>query len=110
MEYHYPDDADGDALRAVASLGYDMTKPMDIDFCVDVPDSEIGERVAELVSRSGYRTNLDYDKEDDAWTCYCTKCMVPTYEAVVGAQKELDELSGPLGGRSDGWGTFGTTA
>jgi hypothetical protein len=33
--------------------------------------------------------------------------MVPTYEVVVAAQKELDELSAPLGGHSDGWGTLG---
>jgi hypothetical protein len=51
----------GDALRSVASMGCDMTKPMEIDFFVD------------------------------AWDCYCTKLMVPTYEAICEAQSELDE-------------------
>ena len=83
MVYHYPNDDDGDALRKVASMGCDMTRPMDIDFFVEVPSQEAGELVAEPASRSGYRTNVDHDDEDDAWTCYCTKRMVPTYEAVL---------------------------
>jgi hypothetical protein len=109
MDHLYPNDADGDALRRVVAMGCDMTKSMDIDFFVDVPSREVGERVAELASRCGYRTRLDHDDEDDAWSCSCTRRMVPTYEAVLGAQRELDELSRPLGGCIDGWGTWGTS-
>jgi hypothetical protein len=36
-----------------------------------------------------------------------TRLMVPTYDAVCGAQSELDELSRPMDGRTDGWGTEG---
>ena len=32
----YPNDGDGDALRRVAERS-DMSKPMDIDFALDVP-------------------------------------------------------------------------
>ena len=107
MGGHYPNDADGDALRRIASIVCDMTQPMEIDFIVDVPSQNGGLRVAELATRLGYRTSVEYDEEDDAWTCYCTRLMVPSYEAVCGAQSELDELSRPLGGRADGWGTEG---
>jgi hypothetical protein len=107
MQIQYPDDADGDALRSVASMGCDMTKPMEIDFFVAVPDQEAGQRVAELATGHGYRTKVVFDEEDDAWDCYCTKLMVPTYEAVCGAQSELDELSRPVNGYTDGWGTEG---
>jgi hypothetical protein len=48
-----------------------------------------------------------YDDEDDAWDRHCAKLMVPTYEAVCGAQSELDELSRPVDGYTDGWGTEG---
>jgi hypothetical protein len=107
MKSQYPDDADGEALRRVASMGCDMTEPMEIDFFVAVPDQEAGQRVAELATGHGYRTKLVYDEEDDAWDCYCTKLMVPTYEAVCGAQLELDALSRPVNGYMDGWGTEG---
>jgi hypothetical protein len=109
MDCHYPDDADGVALTRVAAMGSDMTKLMEIDFFVDVPSQEAGLQVVELATRFGYRTHLEYDEEDGAWTCYCTKLMVPTYEAVCGAQTELDDLSRHLGGRSDGWGTLGNS-
>jgi hypothetical protein len=107
MRGRYPDDADGDALRRVASMGCNMTKPMEIDFFVAVPDREAGQRVAELATRRGYRTGVVYDEVDDAWDCYCSKLMVPIYDAVCGAQSELDELSRPVNGYADGWGTDG---
>jgi hypothetical protein len=106
----YPDDADGDALRRVASTGANMSLPMDIDFFVAVPGREAGEAVAQLASRAGFSTELVYDEEDDAWECVCTKRILPTYGDVVGAQRELDEMSRPFGGHSDGWGTLANLA
>lgn len=106
MDDRFPDDADGDALRRVAERS-DMSRPMNIDFAVDVPNQARAEGMAQLAAQRGYTTRVACDTPGQRWTCYCSKCMVPTYEAVVAAQKELDELSEPLGGRSDGWGTLG---
>jgi hypothetical protein len=102
----FPNDADGDALRRVAERS-DMSQPMDIDFAINVPNQARGEEMAQLASQRGYATIVECDALGLRWTCYCTKRMVLTYEAVVAAQKELNELSEPLGGHSDGWGTFG---
>jgi hypothetical protein len=110
MSETYPDDADGDALRRVASTGADMSRPMEIDFVVAVPGREAGEAVAQIAARSGYRTELVHDEEDDAWDCHCNKKVLPTYEEVIAAQRELDELCQPFGGYVDGWGTFGSTS
>jgi hypothetical protein len=102
----FPDDADGDALRRVAERS-DMSKPMDIDFAVDVPSKRSGDEVQRLAAQRGFTPTLHFDETDQRWTCYCAKPMVPTYEAVIAAQKELDELSAAFGGYSDGWGTPG---
>jgi hypothetical protein len=107
---NYPDDADGDALRRVASDGNDMSRPMDIDFAVAVPDESAAQRVAEVVAGHGYTPQVCEDDEDESWTVLCTRRMLATYEGVLAAQRELDELSRPLDGFSDGWGTFGNTA
>lgn len=88
-------------------MGADMSRPMEIDFVVAVPMREAGEAVARLAAHSGYRTELVHDEEDDEWVCYCRTVMLLTYSRIVAAQCELDELSRPFGGRSDGWGTFG---
>ncbi len=103
----YPNDADGDALRRVA-LTSDMTKPMVVDFAVDVPTEAAGEKIAALAAGRGYSADVELDRKKPAhWTCYRTKTMVATYAAMIAAQKELDELSAPFGGKSDGWGTAG---
>lgn len=107
MALSFPNDADGDALRRVVRGGSDMSKPMEIDFTIDVPDEGAGRAIADRAGLLGYRTKVGHDGEDDAWTCYCTKLMLATYDGVVAAQEELEAISAPSGGHCDGWGTFG---
>jgi hypothetical protein len=102
----YPDDADGDALRRVAADA-DMSRPMEIDFMVAVPDEEAGQRVARPAAQRGFSVAVESDGEAGTWTCYCSRSMLATYDGVVAVQRELYTLAQPLGGRSDGWGTFG---
>jgi len=110
MNPDYPSDADGDALRKVASHGSDMSRAMAIDFAVAVPDEDSGVQVAVAAQRAGYETSISRDDESGNWTCYCKKAMLATYGAVLAAQDELDRLARPCGGRADGWGTFGNSS
>jgi len=109
----YPNDADGDALRRVASDGSDMSKPMEIDFVVSAPSEDAANAIAYVAQARGFRTKVcrDADEEDEdivtTWSCYCTRTMVATYRGVIRVQAELDAISRPLGGHADGWGTFG---
>jgi regulator of RNase E activity RraB len=92
---------------------------MDIDFQVAASDEATAKRVAEEAAKLGYRTSIYCDDEEadeeeaeveeggDPWTCECTKSMIPTYDAIIAAQLELDAIAQPLGAYSDGWGTFG---
>jgi hypothetical protein len=104
----YPTDADGEALRRVAADS-DMSKPMVIDFSVDVPDGSSGEQIASRARERGYIAEVIHE-QDGAWTCVCSKGMLATYDGVLAAQAELDELSARFGGHSDGWGTAGNRA
>lgn len=103
----YPKDADGEALQRVADHGSDMSQPMLIDFAVAVPNEDAGKAVAEVAAARGYKPDVFKNDDTSTWTCYCTKEMLPTYNAIIAAQDELDELSKPYGGYSDGWGTLG---
>ena len=80
---------------------------MDLNFAVHVPNESAGREVARLVTARGYSPSVELDEESGEWTCYCTKRMIATHETVVAAQAELDEVSAPFGGYSDGWGTIG---
>ena len=103
----FPNDADGDALRRVLKHGSDLSRPMEIDFTVDVPDQTAGQAIAEAAQKLGYKTAVARDDESGEWTCYCTRTMIAGYEALVEAQSDLNRLSQPFGGFCDGWGTFG---
>jgi hypothetical protein len=110
MRMDFPDDADGDALRQLVQIGADLSRPMMIDFTVDVPTGAAGWAVAHAAIAAGYRVAVEQDEEDGAWTCYCTRDMIVSYEAVVSAQEELSRLSAPHGGYCDGWGSFGSAS
>jgi Regulator of ribonuclease activity B len=102
-----PCDSDGDALRRLLAHGSDLSRPMDIDFTVDVPDRKSGEEFAKVIAQEGFATDVDQDAESLRWTCYCTRTMVPEYDAIIAIQEMIDRLGRPYGARSDGWGSFG---
>jgi hypothetical protein len=107
MAHSYPNDADGDALRKVASNGADMSKPMVIDFSVAAPNQDVARRVAELVVAHGFQPSISADEQGGGWSVYCSKSMRATYDGVLEAQRCLNELLRPIGAICDGWGTFG---
>jgi hypothetical protein len=107
MSTSYPNDADGDALRNVEESGADMSRPMIIDFSVEVPDERTARRVAEIVAAHGFDPSISEDDDSGSWSVYCSKSMLATYEGVVAVQVELNELLSPHGGICDGWGSFG---
>lgn len=100
-EKDFPDDADGDALRHIAAHS-DISLPMDVYFMVAVPNQAAAEEVASLALQRGYRCSVEFDDQSRQWTCYCRKRMLVSHAGVLAAQQELDELSAPVGGYSDG--------
>jgi len=113
---NYPNDADGDALRRIATAGNDMSLPITVDFEIAASEQSVVEAVAQAADKLGYVTEifvLENEDEDDTepipdpWTCECTKDMVLTHESVLAAQQELNAIAKPLGAYADGWGTFG---
>ncbi|MHC4974432.1 MAG: ribonuclease E inhibitor RraB [Planctomycetota bacterium] len=108
-----PDDASGDALRRLLADGSDLSRPMDIDFHVAVPTEAAGHAIAAAVAPLGFSARVVEDDEDDqngSWTCWCTKSMIASHAEITATEHLLDEVSGPHGGYSDGWGSFGNTA
>jgi hypothetical protein len=103
-----PNDADGDALRRVADMGSDLSKPMFVDFQVAVPDEASAKALAAAAAELGYHVSVSDSAECTLpWTCECSTRMLVTYDAVIAIQSELAEIARPFGGLPDGWGTFG---
>lgn len=104
----YPNDADGDALRRIAKdKSTDLSRPMLVDIFVMSHNQASAEAVATEALHIGYDCKVDKDDNEDTWTTTCSKTMLLTYDSIVAAQKQLDDLSAPHDARTDGWGTFG---
>lgn len=93
----YPDDDDGNVLRQVAAHGADMSRPMQIEFTIGVPDVECARSLAEKIFVRGSVPRIYVDAEDNSVSLYCAKNMLATYEGVVAAQSELNEICVPVG-------------
>jgi len=107
MADQLPNDSDGDALRRLIATGSDLSKEMEIDFMVDVPDQDTGLAFATAVGPLGFRSHVDKDSDTGEWTCYCSRRMVPSYDAIVTVQKTLEDVGRPYNAKPDGWGSFG---
>src|SRR5436190_13453550 len=103
----YPDDDDGDTLKAVEAAGADMSKPMRIEFTIDVPDEERARSLAERIAAHGYEPDIFIDDEDGSVSIYCARIMLASHEGVVAAQADLNVLCVPFAAACDGWVTAG---
>lgn len=102
-----PHDSDGDALRRLASAGSDLSKEMEVDFAVDVPDRNAGLAFAAAAEASGFRTAVDQDSDTNEWTCYCSRNLIPSYTTIVALQHTLGVIGIPYNAVPTGWGSFG---
>ncbi|MCX4248130.1 ribonuclease E inhibitor RraB [Paraliomyxa miuraensis] len=100
-------DATRAALERIAQDGSDLNRPLKMDFFVAIPNERGGRIMAARAAELGFETSVEQDAETGDWTCYCTKILVPTYEAVVAIESQLDSLARNMGGHADGFGTFG---
>jgi hypothetical protein len=80
---------------------------MSMDFFVAVPNKAAGRAVADRAQALGFEATVEQDQESREWTCYCTATLVPSYEAVVRIEDLLDGIAQDVGGKADGFGSYG---
>ena len=102
----FPNDVDGDALRSLYKEGINFNKQHSVEFFVAVPDQATGEKLLQVLKGEGFNCFLEQDDETDEWVCCCSKRMLLNYNELIKIQSELNNISKPHGGYSDGWGVF----
>lgn len=80
-------------MRRYVAEGSDLSRPMEIDFFVAIPNREAGEGVAAHTMELGFATSVEQDEATLEWTCYCTKTIVPSYAAVRTIGQQLDKIA-----------------
>ncbi len=94
-------------LKEFEKNGFDLTKPMLLDFFVVVPSKANGTDFSSEVAALGFDVNVEYDQETSEWTCYCSKKIVPELSTVVDIEMRLSQIASKHGGYTDGFGTYG---
>lgn len=105
----FPDDETGDALSQFQENGFDMSRPMEVDFFIAVPSEQAGNQLAREAKKLGFNVSVEKDDDSGEWTCYCTKRLVPEYTEIVRIEKDLDNLASSYGGYADGFGSYGNS-
>jgi hypothetical protein len=102
-----PDDDTGQAIRRWALEGSDLSKPMKVDFFVDVPDEACALRLSKDPDINQFDVSIEQDDQTGRWTCYCAKTMVASYAAVTEVEALLAKVAQRYGSKYDGFGSFG---
>lgn len=102
----FPNDEDGQVLKMLYKQGVDFKELQNVDFFVAVPNKNSGESLLITLKNNDFNCELVQDDETKEWTCYCFVRMLLNHQDIIDVQKQLDELSKPYGGYSDGWGVM----
>ncbi len=107
---NFPNDADGDVLRSLASKGVDLSKPRKIEFYCYAADYQTALKIVEEVSELGFTPDIFDDREGSdkskRFSVYSAKTIIPSYDNIIEEQRVLNELLEKYQTECDGWGTM----
>jgi hypothetical protein len=102
-------DENAEILRAIAAGGCDLRTSRSIDFSHVFPDQTSADAFAREAELQGFFTKTEaVEREVDPWDVTASREMAPTCKNITETEENLDILARSHGGRSDGWGLFGS--
>ncbi|MFD0616888.1 ribonuclease E inhibitor RraB [Paenibacillus sp. GCM10027629] len=102
--YEMSSQADKDNLENLKKSGVDFNKEQLVDFQISVDSENNGIKINEKMANKGYKCTLQKDYEGDRWTSECSKEIILEFDTIVNIQEEINKISEPYNGFSDGWG------
>lgn len=103
----FPDDGNGDMLRALMDAGIDLSQPLAIDFYLVFKNKEQAEKAMAALVASKLQGEVELHFNDlEQWELIVSQTMVPEHAAVTAREAELDKFAKKFGGHNDGWGVM----
>ncbi|OGO80290.1 MAG: hypothetical protein A2203_06370 [Chromatiales bacterium RIFOXYA1_FULL_46_5] len=103
----FPDDGNGDMLRALMDAGIDLSQPLAIDFYLVFKNKEYAEKAMAALVASELQGEVELHFNDlEQWELIVSQTMVPEHAAVTTREAELDKFAKKFGGHNDGWGVM----
>jgi regulator of RNase E activity RraB len=103
----FPDDGNGDMLRALMDAGIDLSQPLAIDFYLVFKNKEQAEKAMAALVASELQGEVELHFNDlEQWELIVSQTMVPEHAAVTAREAELDKFAKKFSGHNDGWGVM----
>jgi regulator of RNase E activity RraB len=103
----FPDDGNGDMLRALMDAGIDLSQPLAIDFYLVFKNKDQAEKAMAALVASELQGEVELHFNDlEQWELIVSQTMVPEHAAITGREVELDKFAKKFGGHNDGWGVM----
>ena len=104
----FPDDENGDALRAMAARGTDLVSPRTVDFEHCFPDESSARAFQSAVAADVLEAKLFVPDPQigSGWEVQCRARMIPTHSAITQTEACLAAVAKNFGGFADGWGSL----
>lgn len=103
----FPDDGNGDMLRALMDAGIDLSQPLAIDFYLVFKNKDQAEKAMAALVASELQGDVELHFNDlEQWELIVSQTMVPEHAAVTAREAELDKFAKKFGGHNDGWGVM----
>ncbi|NGM51831.1 ribonuclease E inhibitor RraB [Caulobacter sp. 602-2] len=95
-----------DVLADLAARGVDLARTRQVDFTAVFASEAAADRFAAVAAAEGFSGKVERSGCVEAlpWDVVVCCEMVPSTEAVTGAEIRLGILAAAEGGRTDGWG------
>ena len=92
----------------------DDARPLLVELTVTALSNDAAVSIARVARALRYETEIvraidDDGRDEDAWTVYCSKKMLPDHESLLAVQADLELVSAPFRGNPDGRGTASAT-
>ncbi|WP_337840773.1 ribonuclease E inhibitor RraB [Rheinheimera sp.] len=103
----FPDDGNGDMLKAMAESGMDLNQVLALDFYLVFEDKTKAEQALAALLASEMDGEAELNLNDlDQWELIVCLHMLPDHAAITAKEKELDKFAKKFGGYNDGWGVM----
>ena len=103
----FPDDGNGDMLRALMDAGIDLSQPLAIDFYLVFKNKDQAEKAMAALVASELQGEVELHFNDlEQWELIVSQTMVPEHAAVTAREAELDKFAKKFVGHNDGWGVM----
>jgi hypothetical protein len=103
---NFPSDETGQVLAEMQQAGIDLSISHDVVFFHLFEQQTQAQAMVDFVKQNitNVEVSMHPDETPNVWDVDCTIKMVPSYEAIVKQESELEQLAVKSSGYSDGWG------